>query len=80
METFLHPKNNVEVVYILVQRGGNDPYHVPGQKWVRLMKEYLLSDRCADLAILMTGGMKPEYYNRERISYFFLVFDQVLKG
>ena len=31
------------------------------------MKEYLLSDRCADLAILMTGGLKPEYYIRNRI-------------
>ena len=35
------------------------------------MKEYLLSDRCVDLAILMTDGLKPKYYNRERILIFF---------
>ena len=58
-------------MYILVQKGQNDPYHVPGQKRARLMKEYLISDRCADLAFLMTGGLKPEYYNREIIFNFF---------
>ena len=31
------------------------------------MKEYLLDDICAELAILMTGGLKPEYYIRKRI-------------
>ena len=30
------------------------------------MKESLLSDWCADLAILMTGGLKPEYYTLKR--------------
>ena len=32
------------------------------------MKEYLLSDRCAELEVLMTGGLKPEYYTCKRIS------------
>ena len=41
------------------------------KKWTLSMNKYLLSDKYADLAILMTGGMKPEYYNRERISDFF---------
>ena len=54
-------------MYILVQRGKNDPYNVPGQKRARLMKEYILSDRCADLEILMTGGLKPKYYISKRI-------------
>ena len=34
---------------------------------MRFMKEYLLSDRCNDLAIIMTGELKPEYYIRKRI-------------
>ena len=34
------------------------------------MKEYLLSDKCADLAIIMIGGLKPEYYIRERMFNF----------
>ena len=50
--------------------GRNDPYHVPGQKWTHWMKEYLLSDRCADLAVIITGGMKPEFYIRKRIISF----------
>ena len=33
------------------------------------MKECLLSEECYNLEILMTGGMKPEYYIRKR---FFL--------
>ena len=36
------------------------------------MKEYLLYDKCADLTIIMIGGMKPGYYIRERIFKFFL--------
>ena len=56
----------------LVQKGQNDPYHVPGPKWARLMKEYPLSDIYADLVILMRGGLKPEYYIRERISIFLM--------
>ena len=43
------------------------------------MKEYLLFDRCADLAILITGGLKPEYYIRERL-FFISIFDQVLNA
>ena len=43
------------------------------------MKEYLLSDRCDDLEILMTGGLKPEFYIRKMIFDFF-IFDQVLIG
>ena len=31
------------------------------------MKEYILSDKCADLENLMTDGLKPEYYIRKRI-------------
>ena len=31
------------------------------------MKEYLLSDICADLEILMTSGLKFEYCIRKRI-------------
>ena len=54
-------ENDVQVLYILVQKGKNDPYYALGQKRARLMKEYLLSDRCADLEILMTGGLKPKY-------------------
>ena len=46
---------------------------------MRLMKVYLLSDRCDDLVILVTGGMKPEYDIRKRI-FNFLIFDQVLNG
>ena len=66
-------------MYILVQKGLNDPYYVPGQKLVRLMKEYLLSDRCADMEILMTGELKPEYCICKRILEK-LIFDQVLNG
>ena len=29
------------------------------KKQARLIKEYLLSDRCDDLSIIMTDGMKP---------------------
>ena len=36
------------------------------------MKEYLIYDICADLAILMTGGLKPEYYIRKKILFLFL--------
>ena len=43
------------------------------------MNEYLLSDRCDDLAILITGGLKPEYYICKRI-FKILIFDQVLNG
>ena len=57
-------------MYILVPKGQNDPYYIAGQKWARLMKECLLSDRCADLEILMTGGLKPEYYIHKRIFWF----------
>ena len=31
------------------------------------MNEYLLFDRCAELEISMTGGLKPEYYTRKMI-------------
>ena len=51
--------------------GKNDPYHVPVPKRARLMKEYLLSDGCADLEILMTDGLKPEFYIRKRILKIF---------
>ena len=37
------------------------------KKQTCLIEEYILSDRCEDLEILMTGGLKPEYYNCERI-------------
>ena len=40
------------------------------------MKEYLISDKCSHLAIIMIGGLKPEYYIRERI----FIFDQVING
>ena len=42
------------------------------------MKYYLLSDRCAYLSILITGGMKPEYYIR-KIIYDLLLFLTKLK-
>ena len=35
------------------------------------MKDYLLSDRFYDLAILITSEMKPEYYIRRKIFHFF---------
>ena len=46
------------------------------------MKEYLISAKCVDLAIIMIGGLKPEYYIREKVFYFliFKIFDQVLNG
>ena len=47
--------------------GGNNPYRVPGQTRARLMKEYLFSDICAYLVILMAGGLKPEFYICTRI-------------
>ena len=50
------------------------------KKWTLSMNKYLLSDKYADLAILMTGGMKPEYYNRERIFIYLLIYDQVING
>ena len=53
-------------MYILVQKGKNDPYYVPGQRRAGLMKEYPIFDNYADLEMLMTGGMKPEYYTRKR--------------
>ena len=59
--------------------GKNDPYHVPGQKRARLMKDYILSVRYADLEILMIGVMKSEFYIRKRI-FKFLIFDQVLNS
>ena len=59
--------------------GKNDPYHVEGQKHMQLMKEYFLSDICTDLAILMTSGLKPEFYIHKRI-LIFLIFDQVLNN
>ena len=34
---------------ILVQKGQNDPYSAREQKRVHFMKEYLLSDKFADL-------------------------------
>ena len=43
------------------------------------MKEYLLSENCADLAILMTGGPKPEYYICKKV-LILIIFDQVLNG
>ena len=55
------------------------PYYVLGQKRAWPTNEYLLSDRCADLAILMTGRLKSEHYIRKRILKY-LVFDQVLNG
>ena len=64
-------------MYILVQKGQNNPYYVPGQKWARLMNEYLLYDICDDLKILMTGGMEPEYYTH---FLFIFIFVQVLNG
>ena len=39
----------------------------PGQKQARLMKEYILSHRWADLENLVTGGLKPEFYIRKRV-------------
>ena len=63
---------DVEVVQILVQRGQNDPYYVTVQKRTRKMNKYLLSDRCADLAIFMTGELNPEYYIRKRFFPHFL--------
>ena len=38
-----------------------------GQKRAWLMKEYLFSDQCADLAVLMAGVLKPEFYIRKSI-------------
>ena len=42
------------------------------------MKGYLLFDRCADLSILMRGGIKAEFYIRKRI-IIILIFDKVVK-
>ena len=67
LANFKDPKNDVEVVYILVQKGQTDPYYAPGQKQARLTKEW------ADLDILMTGGLKPEYYICKRI-FIILLF------
>ena len=33
------------------------------------MKEYRFSDKCAELAILMKGGLKLEYYIHKRIFF-----------
>ena len=66
LANFEDPKIYVEVGYILLQKGQNYPYYVPGQKWAQLMKEFLFFDRCDDLEILMTGGLKPEYCIRKR--------------
>ena len=46
------------------------------------MKEYLLSDRCADLALLIIGGPKPEYYIHKMIIKFldFLASSKWLKN
>ena len=63
---------------ILVQKGQNGPYYVPVPKQAQVMKEYLLSDRIADLAFLMTSGLKPEYYIRKR--NFFLPSSKWLKN
>ena len=67
LATFLYPKNDAEVFLYPSTKGAKRPYYVPGQKQARLMKAYLLSERCADLVILITGGLKPEYYIRKRI-------------
>ena len=56
---------------ILVQKGKNNPYHVPGQRRAQLMKEYILYDGWDDPAILIQGGLKPEYYIRKRIPLVF---------
>ena len=64
---------------MLLKRVKNDPYHVPGQKRAQLVKEYLLSDRRSEPAILLTGVMKPEFYIHKRFLFFF-IFDQVLNG
>ena len=51
------------------------------KKRARLMKECLLSDRCADLEILMTGGLKPEYYICKRdFNFLFLIESEWLKN
>ena len=43
------------------------------------MKEYLISDAFAELDILMTGGMKPEFYICK--TFFLNLFkNQVLNG
>ena len=34
---------------------------------------------CSELEILMTSGLKPEYYTRKSV-FWFLIFDQVLNG
>ena len=44
------------------------------------MREYLICDRCADLAILMTDGMKPEYYMRRKVFLLFLPSSKWLKN
>ena len=41
------------------------------------MKKYLLSDKFSDLEILITGGLKPEYYIRK---IFFTQFLMAKKG
>ena len=43
------------------------------------MKEYRLYDICAELEILMIGGLKPEYYIRKSI-FLFLFFDKVINS
>ena len=58
-------------MYILVQKGQNDQYYVPGQKELRLMRGYFFSERCTNKEILMIGELKPEYYIRKRIFNFF---------
>ena len=56
--------------------------HIMSQakKWARSMKEYLLTDKCADLVILMTDIMKPKFYICKRILNVLNFFDQVLNG
>ena len=54
-----------------------DPEKCQKQAW--LVKEYILSEKCVNLKILMTGGRLPEIYTRKK-SFSFEFFDQVLNG
>ena len=43
----------------------------PAPKQAKFMREYLLSDMCSDLEILITGVMKSKYYICIRVLIFF---------
>ena len=57
-------------MYILVQKGQNDPYYVRGEKRAQFMKKISPLTYVLTSTIIMTGGLKREYYIRKRIWFF----------